>query len=82
MSQLSSRLRLYGADCNVPSLVLEAIQKTKVNMTVYLAAWVPQPSDDPDNETYDRQVNEVLKAIQTYGVDNVDGVTVGNEVGR
>lgn len=80
MSQLTTRLRLYGADCDVPSLVLEAIQKTKVNMTVYLAAWVPQPADDPDNSTYERQVNAVIQAIKTYGVDNVDGITVGNEV--
>lgn len=79
MSQLTSRIRLYGADCNVPSLVLEAIQKTKVNMTVFLAAWVPQPADDPDNTTWERQMSEVVKAVQKYGADHVDGVTVGNE---
>lgn len=80
ISQLTTRLRLYGADCNVPSLVLEAIEKTKVNMTVFLATWVPQSADDPDGSTYQRQVSEVQKAIQTFGVDHVDGVTVGNEV--
>lgn len=76
ISQLTKRIRLYGADCNVPSLVLEAISKTKVDMTVWLAVWVPQPADDPTGATYNRQVSEVVKAIQAWGVDHVGGVTV------
>ncbi|UZJ56571.1 hypothetical protein CBS101457_005891 [Exobasidium rhododendri] len=79
ISQLTTRLRLYGADCSVPSLVLEAIDKTKVNMTVFLASWLPQQTDDPNNATYLRQVSEVQAAITTYGVDHIDGITVGNE---
>ena len=66
----------------MPSLVLEAIEKTKVNMTVFLATWVPQPADDPDGSTYNRQVSEVQSAIEKFGVDHVDGITVGNEVSR
>jgi exo-beta-1,3-glucanase (GH17 family) len=80
ISQLTSRIRLYGADCSVPSLVLEAIEKTKVNMTVFLATWLPQQVDDPDNSTYLRQVSEVQTAIKNFGVEHVDGITVGNEV--
>lgn len=76
MSQLTTRIRTYGADCDVPSLVLEAINKTKVDMTVWLAVWVPQPADDPTGATYNRQVASVVKAIQTWGVDHVGGVTV------
>ncbi|PWN91767.1 glycoside hydrolase [Acaromyces ingoldii] len=79
MSQLTTRLRLYGADCGIPSLVLEAIEKTKVNMTVYLATWLPQPSATDATATYQRQVSELTSAIKQYGVDHVDGVTVGNE---
>lgn len=79
MSQLTSRIRTYGADCDVPEYVLQAIDETKVNMTVYLAAWVPQPADDPDNTTWNRQMSEVIKAIQKHGATHVDGVTVGNE---
>jgi exo-beta-1,3-glucanase (GH17 family) len=79
LSQLTTRLRLYGSDCDVTSLVLEAIQKTKVNMTIFPAAWLPQQSDDPDNVVYNRQVSEVQAAIKTYGVDNIEGITVGNE---
>jgi exo-beta-1,3-glucanase (GH17 family) len=48
-------------------------------MTIFPAAWLPQAADDPDNTTYNRQVSEVQAAIRTYGVDNIEGITVGNE---
>ncbi|KAE9406777.1 glycoside hydrolase [Gymnopus androsaceus JB14] len=34
LSQLTTRIRLYGADCNTTALVLDAIQLTKVNMSM------------------------------------------------
>jgi exo-beta-1,3-glucanase (GH17 family) len=75
MSQLTSRIRLYGADCNVSALVLEAIVQTKVNMTVWLANFIV----DGDPTAYDRQKTAIQGAIQTYGTDHISGITVGNE---
>ncbi|KAF8589447.1 glycoside hydrolase family 17 protein [Ramaria rubella] len=75
LSQLTTRIRLYGADCNQTSLVLDAVQRTKVNMTVYVGNYVV-PSD---NTAYTRQRGELQTAFQSFGVDNVGGVTVGNE---
>ena len=37
LSQLTTRLRLYGANCNTTDLVLTAIEETKVNMTIWPA---------------------------------------------
>ncbi|PWN47771.1 glycoside hydrolase [Violaceomyces palustris] len=74
ISQLTNKIRLYGADCNVSQLVLQAIQETKTDLSVYLALWV-----DDNAETYARQVKEVTDAIKAYGVDRIDGITVGNE---
>ncbi|CAD6920849.1 unnamed protein product [Tilletia controversa] len=74
LSQLTTRLRLYGADCNVTQLTLEAIKQTKVNMTIFPAVWV-----DNNATTYARQVAEIQDAITKYGVDQIEGVTVGNE---
>jgi hypothetical protein len=76
MSQLTSRVRLYGADCNQSALVLEAIKQTKVNMTVYLGNY-PIPTDQ--NAAYNRQKAVIQSAIQTYGTGSIGGVTVGNE---
>lgn len=76
MSQLTTRIRLYGADCNQSALVLEAIKQTKVNMTVYLGIY-PIPTDQ--NAAYNRQRDAIKSALQTYGSDHVSGVTTGNE---
>jgi exo-beta-1,3-glucanase (GH17 family) len=36
LSQLTTRIRLYGADCNQTALVLQAIQDTKVDLEVFV----------------------------------------------
>ncbi|KAG8817452.1 hypothetical protein FRC17_011222 [Serendipita sp. 399] len=75
LSQLTTRIRLYGSDCNQTQLVLEAIKQTKVDMKVYVAIFVVVD----DDSAYDRQKEALRDAIQTYGVDHIEGVTVGNE---
>jgi hypothetical protein len=37
LSQLTTRIRLYGANCNQTAMVLQAIQDTKVDLSVYVA---------------------------------------------
>ncbi|KIK54900.1 glycoside hydrolase family 17 protein [Collybiopsis luxurians FD-317 M1] len=76
LSQLTTRIRLYGADCNTTALVLNAINLTKVNLTVYIANY---PQSDDNGEAYNRQKDAIKSAIQTYGSDHIAGVTVGNE---
>ncbi|KAJ3568721.1 hypothetical protein NP233_g5534 [Leucocoprinus birnbaumii] len=76
MSQITKRVRLYGADCNQSALVLEAIKQTKVDMQVYLGNY-PVPTDG--GVAYSRQKDELQKAVQTYGSGNIGGMTVGNE---
>ncbi|KAG8800996.1 hypothetical protein FRC18_007905, partial [Serendipita sp. 400] len=75
LSQLTTRIRLYGSDCNQTQLVLEAIKRTKVDMKVYVAIFVVVD----DDSAYDRQKASLRSAIEQYGVDNIEGVTVGNE---
>ncbi|KAK8858895.1 hypothetical protein IAR55_003126 [Kwoniella newhampshirensis] len=74
LSQITTRLRLYGANCNQTALVLQAIQDTKVNMTVWLGIYV-----DSNQTAYTTQLEAVTDALKTYGTDHVSGVTVGNE---
>ncbi|KIM67612.1 glycoside hydrolase family 17 protein [Scleroderma citrinum Foug A] len=76
LSQVTTRIRLYGSDCNQSSLVLAAIQETKVNLSVYLGNY-PEATDN--GTAYERQKGEIQTALQTYGANNVLGVTVGNE---
>ncbi|KDN53120.1 glycoside hydrolase family 17 protein [Tilletiaria anomala UBC 951] len=74
LSQLTTRLRLYGADCNVTALTLEAIQRTKTNLTIFPAIWI-----NGDDTIYSRGADAIISALQTYGTDHVAGISVGNE---
>ncbi|KAJ6507920.1 glycoside hydrolase family 17 protein [Mycena vitilis] len=76
LSQLTTRIRLYGADCNQTELVLEAIAQTKVDMTVWLGNYAIATDS---GAAYARQRDAIQAAIQKYGVGHIGGVTVGNE---
>ncbi|VDB92296.1 unnamed protein product [Peniophora sp. CBMAI 1063] len=76
LSQLTTRLRLYGADCNQSSLVLDAIEQTKVNMSVYLGNY---PAATDAGVAYERQRDEIMTALSSFGTDHVAGIIVGNE---
>lgn len=75
LSQITTRIRLYGADCNQTALVLEAIKQTKTNIKVYPAIYLV----DKDEVAYQRQRTAIQEALQTYGTDHILGITVGNE---
>jgi len=74
MSQLTTRLRLYGTDCNATELVLDAIQQSKTNLSVYIGVYV-----DNNVSVYQRQRDETKHILQTYDISHVLGITVGNE---
>ncbi|GAA5878787.1 hypothetical protein JCM1840_007246 [Sporobolomyces johnsonii] len=74
MSQLTTRLRTYGSACNQTQLLLQAIQDTKVNMTVWIGAYIGT------NATVNAQQQQwIIDAINIYGTDHISGVTIGNE---
>lgn len=69
-----ARLRMYGSACNQSQLVLQAIQETKANMTVWLGIYIG--TDETVNQ---EQMTETLAAIKAYGTKHISGVIVGNE---
>ncbi|GAA5994614.1 hypothetical protein JCM5350_003964 [Sporobolomyces pararoseus] len=74
LSQLTTRIRTYGSACNQSELVLQAIQDTKVNMTVWLGAYIG------DNTTVNAQQQDwIIDALDKFGTDHVGGITIGNE---
>ncbi|RXW21947.1 hypothetical protein EST38_g3908 [Candolleomyces aberdarensis] len=75
ISQLTKRIRLYGADCNQTAQVLEAIVQTDVDMEVFVGIYVVAD----DHDAYLRQRDLITGAIETYGTKHIAGVTVGNE---
>jgi len=74
ISQLTTRIRLYGADCNQSALVLDAIQRTKTNLSVFLGIYITD-----DSTVFPRQVAATLQSLKQFGPDHVLGIVVGNE---
>ncbi|KAF9381622.1 hypothetical protein CPB97_007644 [Podila verticillata] len=75
MSQIANRIRLYGMDCGQADLTFQALKLLKIRMGVVLTIWV-----DKDPVTYKRQYDTLFQILDMYGVDMVEGVSVGNEV--
>ena len=76
LSQITTRLRLHSSECNQTALVLEAIKRTKTSLKVCPGIYLV----DVDEAGYQRQKPALQPALQTYGTDNILGITVGNEV--
>lgn len=74
LQQLTSRIRLYGMDCDQASLVMEGIKQLKLDMGVLLTLWV-----DGNQTTYERQYKIFWDVVRKYGGDHILGVSVGNE---
>ena len=75
LSQLTTKVRLYGTDCQQATMVLDAIQSLKVDMTVFVGVWV-----DRNATTLARQLSDMYSILKTYPVDLIEGIAVGNEV--
>ncbi len=75
LSQLTTRVRLYGTDCNQTEFVLNAIQKLKVDMTLMMGVWL-----DTNQTTNSRQLAQMYSVLQNYPTNLFEGIYVGNEV--
>lgn len=73
LSQLTPRLRLYGSDCNITSLVLNAMEDSNVDMSVF-----PAISLEGSDESYVTQKRALTQALADYGQNRVLGIVVGN----
>ncbi|KAI9030668.1 glycoside hydrolase superfamily [Phycomyces nitens] len=72
--QITPRIRLYGMDCNQADYVMNGMRILNIDMGVILTIWV-----DNNQTTYQRQYNNFWRVLETYGGDNIIGVSVGNE---
>ncbi|KAI9326751.1 glycoside hydrolase superfamily [Zopfochytrium polystomum] len=75
MSQLTTRIRLYGMDCLVADFTLNAVRLLNVNLSVVLTLW-----EDNDIAMITRQRKELYRVVAKYGGQNISYVSVGNEV--
>lgn len=78
LSQLTTRVRLGGSACNETALVLDAIARTEVDMTVYPAI-VLDLDTTATSASWTNQVNNLTYAFDTFGTRRIGAVQVGNE---
>ncbi|KAI9362568.1 glycoside hydrolase superfamily [Zopfochytrium polystomum] len=75
MSQLTTRIRLYGMDCLVADFTLNAVRLLNANLSVVLTLW-----EDNDVAMISRQRRELYRVVAKYGGANISYISVGNEV--
>ncbi|KAI9593942.1 glycoside hydrolase superfamily, partial [Syncephalis fuscata] len=74
LSQLTTRVRLYGMDCDQVNLLRQAIELLKIDVSLVLTVWV-----DKDQDTYNRQLDALWDTLDKYSGKNIIGISVGNE---
>ncbi|KAL1915073.1 uncharacterized protein VTP21DRAFT_7778 [Calcarisporiella thermophila] len=74
LGQMTTRLRLYGFDCNTANYTLQAIKLLHLPMGVQLTL----PLDDTPN-TFERNLVALTQNMITHGPANIDSISVGNE---
>ncbi|KAK6528157.1 hypothetical protein TWF281_009408 [Arthrobotrys megalospora] len=74
ISQLTTRLRTYGNDCNQTEMILEAIKLLNVDLKVWLGVYI-----DNNATTNERQLDQMYNILDKYGQDPFLGVVIGNE---
>ena len=93
LSQLTTRIRLYGGDCNQTALVVcfflsssraliltNCFQLEAIKQTgIDMQVYAGNFVVDGDPTAYERQRDAIKDALITYGADHVAGITVGNE---
>lgn len=75
MSQLTTRIRLYGTDCDQAEMVLKGIKTTGVNMKIWLGVWL-----DGNATTNARSLTHMYDILAKYPTSMFEGIAVGNEV--
>ncbi|KZP00414.1 glycoside hydrolase family 17 protein [Calocera viscosa TUFC12733] len=74
LSQLTTRVRMYSAECEQDRMVLQAIRQTGVELQVYLALNLTG-----NNTGFYDQASEIANSLLTYETHNVGGVLVGDQ---
>ncbi|KAI5959440.1 btgC [Candida theae] len=77
LSTVTTRIRTYGMQCDQAELILEAIERMDLNMTVAMGVWIGK------NDTINRQQMDLMKKVVTRLPDParyINSIFIGNEV--
>uniref|UniRef100_A0A060T9K2 glucan endo-1,3-beta-D-glucosidase n=1 Tax=Blastobotrys adeninivorans TaxID=409370 RepID=A0A060T9K2_BLAAD len=74
LSQLTTRVRVYTTDCNLPDMVLDAIKSLNANVTLSLGLKMVRNLD-----VSIKQLSDFKRIITTYPDELIDSVWIGEE---
>lgn len=74
LSSITSKIRIYGTQCNQAAFILDAIQLLDSDMTLMMGIWI---SDS--EEANEAQIKEAKMLLSVYPPELFEGVMVGNE---
>lgn len=74
LSSVTSKIRMYGTQCNQVDYILDGIQHLKLNMTVMMGIWIN------GNQTEDKvQFEKAQQLLQRYPAHLFSSVMIGDE---
>lgn len=75
LSQITSRLRTYGTQCNQARFILDSIKTLNLNMTLSMGVWI-----GPNNDINLQQMQDMKWLLKSYPRNLFESIYVGNEV--
>lgn len=75
LSRITSKIRTYSTRCNQARYLLEAIQRTKVPLTVSVGIWI-----GPNELQNMIEIENILRLIDEFPEELIKSIFVGNEV--
>lgn len=75
LSRITSKIRTYSTRCNQARYLLEAIQRTKVQLTVSVGVWI-----GPNQLQNMLEMENTLRIVEEFPEELIKSIFVGNEV--
>jgi exo-beta-1,3-glucanase (GH17 family) len=75
LSQVTSRIRTYGTQCNQTKYILESIKLLHLNVSLSIGVWIGE-----NDEINDEQILDMKQVFRSYPRKYFETIFVGNEV--
>lgn len=75
LSQVTSRIRTYGTQCNQAKYILDSIKALNLNVALALGVWIGR-----DKEINKIQMEEMKNLLRSYPREYFESLYIGNEV--
>lgn len=75
LSQVTSRIRTYGTQCNQARMILDSIKTLNLNVSLSMGVWI-----GPDDDINQQQLKDMKNILKDYPRKHFESIYVGNEV--